>query len=183
MKFGTKEAISRNTYATGRLVASLSTAILLVSYLNVDASNLEVLGVNIPPEALNRGSLIVVVFLLLSHWIAWLGDYLSFQSWNVALSEPRSETNMHGNSRLLSQLSFTLDRLASLAEIAAKESGQDNLSANVQSLIVDVAEVRRSVWRHNSYAWFYIVGWNFLLPTILSCWASLELISGAANAK
>ncbi|TFG88430.1 MAG: hypothetical protein E4H18_02215 [Hyphomicrobiales bacterium] len=85
------------------------------------------------------------------------------------MAEERSETNMHGNSRLFNRLSFTIQMLQTLKNI--EKFKDEDLKNRVEHLIGEISKIPASVWRHNVYAWLYIVGWYFVVPIGMAVFA------------
>ncbi|WP_170425343.1 hypothetical protein [Ruegeria arenilitoris] len=153
-----------------RVVVSLSVAVLLVHYWEIDVSELSVLGIRLRIEQTQGVITTVLLISLVSHFVQWSGDFLSLRNWNVALKSTEVPILFGGKSKLVSKLELYLKDIEKFREsIEGTEfKGADE---QIASLANETRQLKRFVCGDSAFAWFYVVGWCLVLPLTICFWA------------
>ncbi len=109
MNFMSRQAISRPTRSTSRLLISLSFTVWLIKFYDVDIVDLKFSEITLPPNLYSTFYIGALSFLLINHLLNWYGNYISYKGWNIG----DKETSVAGfgsdsslTSRLISTLAF-----------------------------------------------------------------------------
>ncbi|WP_299947963.1 hypothetical protein [uncultured Ruegeria sp.] len=170
MRLGGVDIISRATRSSMRVLLSLGVAILLVHYLEIDISEVTVLGIRLELNQTEGVIKSVLFIVLVSHVVQWFGDFLSLRNWNVALKSTEVQILFGGRTTLVSKLEMYLKDWENLKSIA-DEGKADVFEKQIELLSSETRKLRRFVLGDTIYAWFYVVLWSLVLPLGIGIWA------------
>ncbi|MEO3478272.1 hypothetical protein AAFO90_11390 [Phaeobacter sp. CAU 1743] len=173
MHYAGAPLVSKATATSGRACLSLAVVVVLTTYLEVDTSSLEVLGISFSEKQLSSGSLWVQIILLLSLTLNWLGDLISLGKWNSSVSQKLAESTFGGGGKMKGRLEYVLKHLEN-----AIDPEKTIEKADFSYVKRQLEEVDRSLWWHEKYAVLYVVGLHFILPASISLWSICELLNG-----
>lgn len=162
--------LSRSTVAAGRGVLSVSGAVILVEKLQIDISNLELLGVPILTSQYQDGVIFVIAILWLSLLINWIGDLVYLGWWRSANSAPQLDG--------IDDIGYRFDQaIKRIARDLAVERDRLGTDRDIQQLRHHLERVGRSYWYYNNYTRFFVIGWGFLVPTGAAGYAMFLIVS------
>lgn len=158
MRFMSQDAISRPTRVTARALMSFALLIAFIKYYGVDIPNqLNIYGVTLPSDQNYHIVVwIVAIFLVLGHLSNWYGDRVSYKGWNI--KDKLTATAGFGSSVAL------MTKLDSVLKVVKEKVGQES---EKQIMNAHLDEIKTDVIRLNSYAGWYIYGWNLIVPVTL----------------
>ena len=176
MHFQGRELISRGTKATSRTLLSICFAKIFVVYFAVNISSAKIAGVDIGEADLGLATSLLIIFLLVSHGISWIGDVLSFRRWNV--SEKVSQMSGWGgggvDTHLLTKIDGVLASLEALKEEANGNTGRAT-GEQLKKIVLSVSNTHKLVEGIKGgisdltfFAWFVLFGWYAIFPIIMA---------------
>ncbi len=158
MHFMGQQAISRPTRGTSRILLSLSFAIFFIKFYGVQLENLNFYGVRLPPDLeYLTAQVVIMLFILTSHVVNWFGDHISYQGWNIE-AKVTTAAGFGSDTALVT-------RLDSVIRIVKEKIGNEQ-EHNI--ILERLDEIRCSVLKVNSYAWWYIYFWHLFVPIVAS---------------
>ena len=201
MLFNGKEAISIHTRVSARTLLLSSVIVILVSSDDINISDLTVLGVKITERVYSRLAVYFLIFALANHLVHWLGDYFSYQKWNIEGFRPLTNQSGSGN-HLLPYIGQQLHIFEQSLEAA------DRAYCDIKKIVargesLDAAALQ--TWRVNAdsfaynyetasnelggflsesksflrFSTVYVYGWYLLFPTLICFYALYRIFYGA----
>lgn len=172
MHFQGKEAISVVTQRSARTLLATALLIGFTEYYDVPVSKMEVFGVKLPIEVYTHGAIFVLVLLVINHFVHWYGDYISYRNWN-------KKEKVNGVAMVSTGASIVphLDKVIELNEgiveaynkvdiDSATKNHLSGLSDQFKHFNNELEAIRQGVTRLNTFAGFYIYGWQLTFPIL-----------------
>lgn len=184
MHFQGKELISKGTTFTARSLLTVCFLKLFVYKFGIAFDEANIVGVPIGEADLGYATNILIYFLLVSHIISWIGDFLSFRNWNVSEKLIGSTTfEGAGSSRALSsKLDSGIEALTLLKDHAEANLGTANrerleiISKQTKDAINDLSNIKGGLRNLNFFANFVLYFWYLLFPLAISVFSASVVI-------
>lgn len=163
MHFMSQDAISRSTRVTARALMALALVIFFVKYYSVSIEgHLTVYGVTLTSDVNYRFALWTFASLLfLGHVSNWYGDYVSYKGWNIR-EKVTSKAGFGSDTALVTRL----DSVLQIVQEKVANGSEKHIA------IQRLEEIKTEVIKLNSYAGWYVYGWNLVAPMVC-CFGSL----------
>lgn len=188
-----QNAISLSTQKTARARTTTSLAVLIILFTDLPISELKVLEMSAPVEALSISAIISIAFLFIGHAVSWYSDHLSFSKWNIGMPRVEGEFKItkatqadtvefafHHLHDLDGEVRRTLDFLQKLP---SSQHESRNPSAELEELLRLFNELEQKFEKFialktwfTKVAKFEIYVWYLAVPCSLAIWAWFELI-------
>ena len=173
MNYAGTPLLSRPTISSGRGLFVIALTVVLSKYLSVDVSGLTVLGVTIAEDALGVALAWALGALWVSHLMHWVGDCLSLGKWNSSMSSKLAESTHGGGGKMKGRIEYVIERFE--GALSEEEKRKDADIAYVKRML---EAIEKDCWKFERFAFFYVVVWSFLVPTLLAFWAIYLLCYG-----
>ena len=173
MNFAGNPLLSKPTITSGRSLTLLSLATILTHRYEIDLSTLRVLDISLTENQLNSTLCWVLGILWITHIVHWVGDYVSLGKWNTSMSKKSPEGSI-GAGKMKTRLEFVIQDF----ERVLDPNEKSHTAVNIKNIEYKLQEINKDCWWHEKTALFYVVGWYFLVPTVLMGYAIYLVIYG-----
>ena len=126
------------------------------------SGHLTIYGVTLPADGNYKLAVWTLANLLfLGHLSNWYGDRVSYKGWNIR-DKVTSTAGFGSDTALVTRL----DSILQVIQEKVGDSSEEHLA------IQRLEEIKTDVIKLNSYAFWYVYGWNLVAPMVL-CFGAL----------